>query len=68
MPVTPSEKVRLTPAQRKALAKYRLEADKEEVYLGAVFVKPIRQREIEARTKAAYDRCKALGMGVEHGL
>lgn len=61
-------KRRLTPEQKKALADYNYAIKQEDRYLGSVFVTPIRQRDYEARTKAAYDRCEALGMGPEHGL
>lgn len=59
---------RLTPAQKKALAAYRFAESQEERYLGSVFVNPIGQRKVEANTEAAYQACKRLGMGVDHGL
>jgi hypothetical protein len=40
----------------------------EDRYLGSVFVTPQGQRAIEAKTRAAYERCLALGMTHEHGL
>jgi hypothetical protein len=61
-------KVKLTPEQKKALKDYNYALAQEDRYLGSVFVVPIKQREMEARTKAAYDKCKALGMTHEHGL
>ena len=61
-------KPRLTKEQRKALDAYKFAEKQEDRYLGSVFVTPIGQREYEAKTKAAYDRCKRLGMGIEHGL
>ena len=61
-------KPRLTKEQRKALDAYKFAEKQEDRYLGSVFVTPIGQREYEAKTKAAYDECKRLGMGIEHGL
>lgn len=61
-------KVKLTAAQKKALAAYNFRLKEEDRYLGSVFVNPVGQRAIEAKTKAAYEACKALGMGPEHGL
>ncbi len=40
----------------------------EDRYLGSVFVTGVGQRDIEAKTKAAYERCLRLGMTHEHGL
>ena len=61
-------KVRLTPAQRKAIAAYNYANAQEDRYLGSVFVTPSGQRAAEAKTQAAYAACKALGMTHEHGL
>jgi hypothetical protein len=61
-------KVRLTKDQRAALAAYEYALRQEDRYLGSVFVTPSGQRDIEARTANAYQRCKALGMMAEHGL
>jgi cell division protein FtsN len=61
-------KVRLTKEQRKALETYEFAERQEDRYLGSVFVTPIGQRQYEEKTKAAYEACKRLGMGVEHGL
>ena len=61
-------KVKLTKDQKKALAEYEFRLREEDRYLGSVFVTPQGQREIEAKTKIAYNRCKALGMTHEHGL
>jgi hypothetical protein len=36
--------------------------------MGSVFVTAHGQREHEARTRAAYEACKALAMTYEHGL
>ena len=62
------KQVRLTKAQREALKAYRFVERQEDRYLGSVFVTSIGQREYEAKTRAAYEACKRLGMGVEHGL
>lgn len=61
-------KIKLTPEQKKALADYEFRLREEDRYLGSVFVNAHGQREIEAKTRAAYERCKALGMTHEHGL
>ena len=62
------KQVRLTKAQREALKAYRFAERQEDRYLGSVFVTSIGQREYEAKTRAAYEACKRLGMGIEHGL
>jgi hypothetical protein len=59
---------RKTPAQAKALKAYEFAERQEDRYLGSVFVTPAGQREVEAKTKAAYEACIALGMTHEHGL
>jgi hypothetical protein len=61
-------KVKLTPAQKKALAAYNFRLAQEDRYLGSVFVTPMGQRKVEAETSAAYQACVKLGMGPEHGL
>lgn len=61
-------KVKLTKDQKAALAAYEYALKQEDRYLGSVFVNPLGQRAIEAKTKAAYDRCLSLGMTWEHGL
>jgi hypothetical protein len=61
-------KVKLTRDQKAALAAYEYALRQEDRYLGSVFVNPHGQRTIEAKTKAAYDRCLSLGMTYEHGL
>ncbi len=68
MPSRISKKVRLTKEQRKALKDYEYCLTQEDRYLGSVFVTSAGTRRIEEKTKAAYDRCKALGMTTEHGL
>lgn len=62
------EKIRLTKEQKKAREAYEFAERQEDRYMGSVFVTPSGQRDYEAKTTAAYQRCKALGMGVEHGL
>jgi hypothetical protein len=59
---------RLTKEQAAALKAYEYALRQEDRYLGSVFVTPQGQRDIEAKTKAAYDVCKSLGMTWEHGL
>lgn len=61
-------KPKLTKEQRAALKDYNYALQQEDRYLGSVFVTPSGQRNIEAKTRAAYERCKALGMTWEHGL
>lgn len=59
---------RLKKHQREALEAYKYASSQEERSLGSVFVTSIGQRDVEAKTRAAFERCKALGLGVEHGL
>jgi hypothetical protein len=59
---------KLTPAQKAALKAYNFALAQEDRYLGSVFVTPVGQRSAEEKTRAAYDKCKALGMTHEHGL
>jgi cell division protein FtsN len=61
-------KIKLTPEQRKALDAYKFAEQQEDRYMGSVFVNAHGQRAAEARTRAAYEACKHLGMGTEHGL
>ena len=61
-------KVRLTKEQKKAIEAYEFAERQEDRYMGSVFVTASGQRGYEAKTRAAYERCKALGMGIEHGL
>ena len=61
-------KIKLTRDQKKALGEYNFRLREEDRYLGSVFVTSQGQREIEAKTRAAYERCIALGMTYEHGL
>ena len=61
-------KKRLTKEQKAALKQYEFALRQEDRYLGSVFVTPMGQRDAEARTRAAYQRCVNLGMTWEHGL
>ena len=61
-------KPRLTKDQRKALEAYEFAERQEDRYLGSVFVTAHGQREYEAKTRTAYERCKSLGMDHTHGL
>ncbi len=61
-------KVKLTRDQKRALTAYNECLRQEDRYLSSVFVNPIGQRDIEAKTRVAYERCKSLGMTYEHGL
>ncbi len=61
-------KIKLTREQSAALKAYNECLRQEDRYLGSVFVNAIGQRNIEAKTRAAYERCKSLGMTYEHGL
>jgi hypothetical protein len=62
------QKTRLTKEQKAAFQAYKVAVSEEDRYLGSVFVTPVGQRAKEAATRAAYEECKRLGMGVEHGL
>ncbi len=61
-------KRKLTKQQRKALEAYEFALRQEDRYMGSVFVNAHGQRQVEERTKAAYEACKALGMTYEHDL
>ena len=61
-------KIKLTRDQKQALEAYNFRLREEDRYLGSVFVTPHGQRQYEEKTRAAYERCKALGMTHEHGL
>jgi|GEM_PF-3430813 hypothetical protein len=53
----------LSKEQRKAVESYEFCLREEDRYLGSVFVNPIGQRRIEARTREAYENAKRLGVG-----
>lgn len=59
---------RKTPAQARAYKAYKFAEQQEDRYLGSVFANAHGQRQAEAKTKAAYEECKRLGMTHEHGL
>lgn len=61
-------KRKLTTEQKRAFAAYENALRQEDRYLGSVFANPVGQRDVEARTAAAYAECKRLGMTHEHGL
>lgn len=56
-------KTKLTKQQRDAVKKYEECLRQEDRYLGSVFVTPRGQREIEAKTHAAYEAADRLGVG-----
>jgi hypothetical protein len=62
------DKPKLTREQKKALAEYNFRLQQEDRYFGSVFVNAAGSRDIEAKTRVAYERCKSLGMTHEHGL
>ena len=64
----PAKRPRLTSAQIKALKAYEFAERQEDRYMGSVFVTAAGQRDYEAKTRAAYEACKALGMDHTHGL
>lgn len=67
-PWAPKKGVKMTKEQKLALAAYRFALQQEDRYLGSVFANAHGQKKYEAMTKSAYDKCKRLGMGIEHGL
>lgn len=62
------KRARLTKEQKKALTAYNFANQQEDRYMGSVFVNAHGQRKVQERTRAAYEACKRLGMGTEHGL
>lgn len=59
---------RRTKEQKAAYEHYCFCERQEDRYMGSVFVTPAGAAAASARTTAAYQTCKLLGMGVEHGL
>ena len=59
---------RTTSEQKKAFESYEFALRQEDRYLGSVFLTPKGQRQVEERTRQAYEACKRLGMTYEHGL
>lgn len=62
------KQVRKTPAQKQAFDAYKNAERQFDRYMGSVFANAHGQRQHEARVTAAYQACKRLGMGMEHGL
>jgi hypothetical protein len=63
---TTEHTVKLTRDQKRALADYEFRLREEDRYLGSVFWEPQGQRDIEAKTRIAYERCISLGMTHKH--
>jgi glycine/D-amino acid oxidase-like deaminating enzyme len=63
-----TKQVRKTPDQKQALAAYEFAERQFDRYMGSVFANSQGQADHEAKVKAAYEACKRLGMGIEHGL
>lgn len=59
---------KLTAEQRKALEAYKFAERQEDRYMSSVFANAHGQRQYEAKTRAAHDECKRLGMDYRHGL
>jgi dsRNA-specific ribonuclease len=59
---------RLKRNERAALKAYEKALVQEDRYMGSVFVNAEGQRQAEAKTRAAYQACKNLGMDHTHGL
>jgi hypothetical protein len=60
--------VRRTPAQKKAYDDYKFTEQRADRYCGSVFVTDEGMARWEKAVFEKYEACKALGMGVEHGL
>ncbi len=58
----------LTPKQKAALARYEYCLRQEDRYFGSVFVNSLGTRQVESKTREAYEACLRLGMTHEHGL
>jgi hypothetical protein len=67
-PWAPRKGIRMSREQAEALKRYRFAVQQEDRYLGSVFVNPIGQRKHEDAVRAAHERCKRLGLGIDHGL
>jgi len=61
-------KIRLTREQREALKAYEYAERQEDRLAGSVFANAHNMRLQQEKTRAAYQRCKALGMDHTHGL
>lgn len=64
----PIKQVKKTPAQKRAFDNYRFCEREEDRLAGSVFANSFNVRRAEEKTRAAYEECKRLGMGIEHGL
>ena len=62
------KQARKTPAQKRAFENYKFAERQFDRYMGSVFANAHGQRQHEEKVTAAYKACKALGMGIEHGL
>jgi len=61
-------RIKLTPAQKKAIERYNF-CLREEDRLGfSVFANAANTARQEEKTRVAYEECKRLGMTYEHGL
>jgi len=56
------QKQRLTKEQKAAVARYEYCLRQEDRYFGSVFVNPVGQRQVEARTREAYEAARRLGV------
>jgi len=68
LPAGKVKKAKLSDEQKIALAAYNECLRQEDRYFGSVFANEAGAAKIEAKTKAAYDYCKSLGMTAAHGL
>lgn len=68
MKTTAARKPRLTPAQRKALDRYKFLERQEDRLGGSVFANSFNTRKAAEATHEACLDCKRLGLGIEHGL
>jgi hypothetical protein len=68
MPRQTKPRMKLTREQKAALEAYEFRLREEDRYFGSVFVDAIGTARVQAKTREAYERCKALGMTHEHGL
>jgi len=56
----PVKKIRLTPAQKKALDAYKFAVQQEDRYLGSVFVNSIGQKQHREKVHIAYENAKEV--------
>lgn len=61
-------KAKLTKDQKRAMEAYKFAEREFDRYMGSVFVNAVGQRKHEEKVSEAYQACKRLGMGIEHGL